>query len=73
MVHLGSKLLSSMIHLRLKDAVDKVLREEQYGFRKDRGYSDQIFTLRFIIEKNLSYQTPLVLSFIDYEQVFEFC
>jgi hypothetical protein len=59
-----------MILIRLRDAVDKVLREEQCGFRKGRGCVNQIFTLRLIIEKCLSFQTPLVLSFIDYEQAF---
>ena len=49
-----------MILFRLRDAVDKVLREEQCGFREGK-----------IIEKCLSFQTPLVLSFIDYEQAFD--
>ena len=51
--------------------VDRVLREEECGFIKGRGCVDQIFTLRLIIEKCLSCQTPLVLSFIDYEQAFD--
>ena len=37
LVSVGSKLLSNMILFRLRVAVDKVLREEQYGFRKGRG------------------------------------
>ena len=60
-----------MILFRLRDAVDKVLREEQCGIRKGRGGVDQVFTLRLIIEKYLRCQTPLVLSFIDYEQAFD--
>ena len=36
-----------------------------------RGCVDQIFTLRLTIKKCLSYQTPLVLSFIDYEQALD--
>ena len=68
----GSKLLSKMILFRLRDAVDKVLREEQYGFRKGRGCVDQIFTHRLIIEKCPSCQTPFVLSFIDHEQAFDY-
>ena len=66
LVTLGNKLLSNMILFTLRDAVDKVLREEQHGFRKGRGSVDQIFTLRLIIEKCLSCQTPFVLSFIEY-------
>ena len=59
-----------MILFRLRAAVDKVLREEQRGFRKGSVCVDQIFTLRLIIEKHLSCRTPLVLNFIDYEQAF---
>ena len=60
-----------MILFRLRRAVDKVLREEQCGFRKGRRCVDHVFTLRLIIEKSLCYQTPLVLSFINYEQAFD--
>ena len=70
LISVGSKLLSNMILFRLRDAVDKILWEEQCGFRKGRGSVDQFFTLRLIIEKSLRCQTILVLSFIDYEQAF---
>ena len=42
LVSVGSKLLSNMIFFRLRDAVDKVLREERCGYRKGRGYIDQV-------------------------------
>ena len=50
LVCVGSKFLSNMILFKLSDAVDKVLREEQYGFRKGGGCVDQTFTLKLIIE-----------------------
>ena len=34
LISVGSKLLSTMILFRLRDAVDKVLKGEQCGFRK---------------------------------------
>ena len=71
LVCIGSKLLSNVIIFRLRDAVDKVLREQQCSFRKGRGCFDQVFTLRLIIEKSLRCQTPLVLSFINYEQALD--
>ena len=61
-----------MILFSLRDTLDKVLREEQCGLRKGRACVNQIFTLRVIIEKYLRCQTPLVLSFIDYEQAFDY-
>ena len=42
----------------------------KFSLLEGRGCVDQIFTFRLIIEKFLSYQTPLVLSFIGYEQTF---
>ena len=59
-----------MILFRLRDAVDKVSREYQCGFKKVRGCIDQIFTLKLITEKCLSLQIPFVLSFIYYEEAF---
>ena len=40
LVSVGSKLLINMILFRLRDAVDKVIKEEQYSFRKGRGCVD---------------------------------
>ena len=40
-------------------------------FKKGRGYINQIFTLRLKIEKCLSYETPLVPSFVDYDHAFD--
>ena len=71
LVSVGRKLLINVVLFRLRDAVDKVLREEQYSFRKGRGCVDHIFTLKLIFGKCPSCQTPLVLSFIDYKQAFD--
>jgi len=46
LVPAGSKLLRMEILLRLRYAVNKVLREEQYSFEKDRWCVHQINTLR---------------------------
>ena len=49
LVSIGNKLLSNLLLFGLRNAVGKVLREVQCGFRKGRGCVDQIFTLRLII------------------------
>ena len=72
LVSVGSKLLSNIILLRLRDAVDKDFNEKNSAvLEKVEDVSTQIFTFRLIIEKWLSCQISLVVSFIDYEQAFD--
>ncbi|XP_016336376.1 uncharacterized protein LOC107684595 [Sinocyclocheilus anshuiensis] len=56
---------------RLREAVDKKLREEQAGFRCGRSCNDQIFILRNIIEQSLEFQQRLYINFIDFVKAFD--
>uniref|UniRef100_A0A0B7BDH4 Reverse transcriptase domain-containing protein n=1 Tax=Arion vulgaris TaxID=1028688 RepID=A0A0B7BDH4_9EUPU len=49
----------------------KQLREEQAGFRKNRSCTDQIVTLRIIVEQSFEWNSSLYVSFGDYEKVFD--
>ena len=51
--------------------INKKLREEQAGFRKGRSTTDQIASLRIIIEQSLEWNSPLLVNFIDYEKAFD--
>ena len=51
--------------------VDAQLCEEQVGFRLKQSHTDQIFTLRCIIEKYHDYQVPLLFSFINSRRAFD--
>ena len=53
LLSIPSKVLTRVILNRMKVAVDEVLREEQVGFRKDRSCTDQIATLRIIVEQSI--------------------
>ncbi|CAH8834294.1 unnamed protein product [Trichobilharzia szidati] len=66
-----SKILSHIILERIKDALDTELRPEQAGFRKGKSCSDQIATLRIIIEQSMEWQSNLYLNFIDFEKAFD--
>ena len=46
-----SKILAKIIMKRISGSVDAGIRKKQAGFRKERGCTDQIFTLRNIIEQ----------------------
>ena len=66
-----SKIMAKIIILRLVDAIDKQLREEQAGFRKGRGCIDQIFALRNIIEQCTEWQRKLFINFVDFQKAFD--
>ncbi|KAK4474260.1 hypothetical protein MN116_000298, partial [Schistosoma mekongi] len=51
--------------------VDTQLRDQQAGFRKDRWCTDQISTLRFIVEQSIEWNSPLYTNFLDYKNAFD--
>ena len=66
-----SKVLSSIILARLKSNLDQIMREEQAGFRQERSCTDQIATLRIIIEQSIEFQSSLYLDFVDFGKAFD--
>jgi hypothetical protein len=54
----------------MKEEVDK-LRDQQAGFRKNRSCTDQIATLRIIIEQCAEWNFSLYAGFIDYEKALD--
>ena len=65
------KVLNRIILERMKGEVDKTLREEQAGFRQDRSCTDQIATLRIIVEQSIEWNSSLYIIFVDYERAFD--
>ena len=65
------KLLSLIVLQRIQDALDRRLRDEQAGFRKARGCSDQIFVIRHIIQQCVEFRVPLLMAFVDFEKAFD--
>ena len=57
--------------VRVKEAVDPKLRDQQAGFRLNRSCADQIASLRIIVEQSLELNSPLYISFIDFEKTFD--
>ena len=71
LLSIPGKVLTRIILERLKTALDKVLRDEQAGFRQDRSCTDHIATMRIIIEQSLEWQTPLYIVFVDFKKAFD--
>jgi hypothetical protein len=66
-----SKVFNRVLLNRMKEAVDPKLRDHQAGFRKNRSCTDQIATLRIILEQSMEWNSPLYVNFIDYEKAFD--
>ena len=66
-----SKVFCRIILERPKHSLDRKLRCEQEGFRKDKSCTDHIAPLRIIIEQSTEWQTPVYMNFIDFEKAFD--
>ena len=56
---------------RLKPQAEKIIAEEQAGFRAGRSTTEQIFNLRILCEKYLQHQQDLYHVFIDFKRAFD--
>ena len=66
-----SKILGRIIVTRIRNGIDNQFRQEQAGFRKCRGATEQIFTLRNIIEQCIEWNANLYVCFVDFEKAFD--
>ena len=66
-----SKVMLQVILNRLKSQSEKLLAEEQAGFRPKRSTMEQIFNLRILIEKHLQHQKDIYHNFIDFRKAFD--
>ena len=57
------KICRHIILDRMREGVEKKLRENQGGFRSGRGCTDKIFCLRMLIEKCVEFQLPALAIF----------
>ena len=71
LLSIPGKVFNQVLLNRMKDAIDPQLLEQQAGFRKNRSCTNQIATLRIILETSLEWKSPLYINFVDYEKVFD--
>ena len=68
---LALKVLNRIIINRIEPSINKILRENQAGFRKGRSCREQIHCIRLLIEKSKEYRHPLYTCFVDYKAAFD--
>ena len=63
-----SKVVLKIILNRLKPQAEKVIAEEQAGFRAGWSTTEQIFNLRILCEKYIQHQQEV---FVDFKKAFD--
>ena len=66
-----SKVVLKITLTRLKPQAEKIITEEQAGFKAGRSTTEQIFNLRILCEKYLQHQQDLYHVFIDFKKAFD--
>ena len=66
-----SKVMLKIILNRLKPEAEKIIAEEQAGFRPGRSTTEQIFNLGILCKRYLQHQQDLYHVFIDFEKAFD--
>ena len=65
------KLVARVLQERLQQLAEEVLPESQCGFRKGRGCTDMIFTVRQVVEKSWEHRSKSFLLFIDLKKAYD--
>ncbi|CAG9839544.1 unnamed protein product [Diabrotica balteata] len=65
------KILSNILHERLKPYTEMFLGEYQAGFRPGRSTINQIFTLRQILEKAQEFNIDMYHIFVDFKAAYD--
>jgi hypothetical protein len=66
-----SKVMLKVLLNRLQPQAEKIIGEEQAGFRAGRSTTEQIFNLRILCEKYLQHQQDLYHVFVDFKKAFD--
>ena len=71
LLSIPSKVFARVLLNRIKPRAEALLRENQCGFRKGRGCTDQLFSLRVMMEKAREYRRPLYICFVDLRKAYD--
>ena len=65
------KILAKVMQGRIRDREERILTEEQAGFRAGRGTIDQVFSFSQVAEKMWEVGRDIYCVFVDFKQAFD--
>ena len=65
------KVLSKILSLRIEPYVEAFLSEYQAGFRQQRSTSDQLFSIRQIVQKSYEMKVETLHLFVDFRAAYD--
>ena len=68
---IAAKIYNSMMLNRIQPEIEKVIRPNQNGFRKNRSTVGQILTVQRIIERVRAKNLEAVILFIEFSNTFD--
>ena len=71
LLSVAGKWFGKVLNTRLRASTEGRVMEEQGGIRAMRGYLDQVFTLRQVMEKAIEKRRELFMVFIDLEKAYD--
>jgi hypothetical protein len=71
LLSIPGKVYSKVLYGRISDVVDRQIQDEQCGFRRGRGTTDQLFVLQQVLEKSREYSRQVFISFVDLEKAYD--
>lgn len=71
LLNVGYKIYSKIINNRMKVITEAIILEEQSGFRPGRSCTDNVFTIKRIIEKRREFNLETHIGFVDFEKAFD--
>ena len=69
---IAAKIYDALLRNRIVPQIDKILRKNQNGFRRNRSTSSQILTIRRILEGVRAKNLQATLLFVDFTKAFDF-
>ena len=65
------KVAARVLQARLQMVAEEELPDSQCVFRKDRGCSDMIFTVRQLVDKSIEHRSKQFIIYVDLKKAYD--